>query len=475
MKSNVVLVLVLLTLLTLTHTQPHHSTDDSSSFGSLSPQAEWNRIVRRCTPLNGLGNAQWARTAMPLGRTDSSYARLCHEKARAGWQVGAPIVLVSYTDAFVDALFHRKIDGLELRCEPEFDASCQDHVDDAMRENFGHMLCPGGDGMVPCATSRMAPLTSELNHLATIQRDSCRRWGLQFDCVVQRRPFAAYQEGLLGADGVLFDGVNSHLQYSNPSVFPKQKCGHQYWVFHDWRSVVNYPLFADRTFMSRFDITAGYSRNYTIWGADMIGNTQTAVEARPSFAERRQDVLLAFFISNCDAKNDRLNFIRQLTKHLPAGSYHSFGKCLTNAEVPRELKDPHKYREKARVFAQYKFALAIENANDRDYVTEKVWDALSAGAIPVYGGAPNVNDFVPDASSIVNMDDFASPADLAAHLVRVGADEQLYNTYHAWRFNETVLEKLREVDRNHRGFFECKVCDQIAKLRQQKMEKENKQ
>lgn len=435
---------------------------------SLSPRAEWDAILRECTPLNALNRRAHAKKAMPLGRAASSYARICDAKQRETWNFGDPIVLVTYTDAFVDALFHRKVDGADVQCELAFEAACV--VDDAARENFAPMLCAGGaaDEVVPCVRSKMSPLRSELSPMTKIQRDSCRQWGLPFDCIVQRRPFALHEEGLLGADGVLFDGVNTHLHHSHPNVFPQQKCGHQYWVFHDWRSVVNYPLFGKPEFMSRFDITAGYSLNYTIWGADMIGNTQTAVQQRPTFAERRQDVMLAFFISNCDAKNDRLTYIRQLIKHLPPGSYHSFGKCLTNAEVPPELRDPHKYREKGRVLAKYKFALAIENANDRDYVTEKVWDALSAGAIPVYGGAPNVNDFVPDASSIVNMDDFKSPADLAAHLVRVAADEQLYNTYHAWRFNETILAKLLEVDRNHRGYFECKVCEKIAELRKAK-------
>ena len=137
----------------------------------------------------------------------------------------------------------------------------------------------------------------------------------------------------------------------------------------------------------------------------------------------------------------------------------------SGADVPPELKDRNKYREKARVFEQYKFALAIENANDVDYVTEKVWDALSAGAIPVYGGAPNVNEFVPEPGAIINMDDFDSPAQLAAHLVRVAADEALYDAYHRWRFNETILERLLQVDRNHRGYFECKVCQHIAEQR----------
>lgn len=35
-------------------------------------------------------------------------------------------------------------------------------------------------------------------------------------------------------------------------------------------------------------------------------------------------------------------------------------------------------------------AQAIENTNTRDYVTEKVYDALAAGCVPIYWGARNV-------------------------------------------------------------------------------------
>lgn len=434
------------------------SLDDAS----LSPSGEWERLVRQCTPLNALGARERRRRAMPLGRSEASYARICDEMASRAWRYGDPVVLVSYTDVFLDAMFYRKVEGGSVSCEVPYEASCS--VDDALVENFGAMLC-NSEELLPCVT--LPPAAAVISPLTATQRDSCRQWGLPFDCIVQRKPLAVTGEGLLRADGVLFDGANSHIHHGHPNVFPQQKCGHQSWVFHDWRSVVNYPLFGAPEFMSRFDITAGYRRNFTVWGADMIGNTQTAVHARPVFAKRRADVLLAFFISNCDAKNNRLAFIRELVKHLPPGAYHSFGQCLHNADVPAELKDKNRYREKARVFEQYKFALAIENANDVDYVTEKVWDALSAGAIPVYGGAPNVDEFVPEPAAIINMDDFDSPAQLAAHLVRVAADEALYDAHHRWRFNETILARLRDVDRNHRGYYECKVCQHIAEQRRQ--------
>ncbi len=47
------------------------------------------------------------------------------------------------------------------------------------------------------------------------------------------------------------------------------------------------------------------------------------------------------------------------------------------------------------VLRQYKFALCYENAVFPGYVTEKIFDALFAGCIPVYLGAPDVTDMLP--------------------------------------------------------------------------------
>ena len=53
-----------------------------------------------------------------------------------------------------------------------------------------------------------------------------------------------------------------------------------------------------------------------------------------------------------------------------------------------------------------KFALAMENAVVKDYVSEKVFDALLAGALPLYDGAPRVGRLLPDEGAILKTADF---------------------------------------------------------------------
>ena len=49
---------------------------------------------------------------------------------------------------------------------------------------------------------------------------------------------------------------------------------------------------------------------------------------------------------------------------------------------------------------RYPFYLALENSDEVDYVSEKVFHALEAGVLPVYNGAPNIADFLPPHSVI---------------------------------------------------------------------------
>lgn len=43
-----------------------------------------------------------------------------------------------------------------------------------------------------------------------------------------------------------------------------------------------------------------------------------------------------------------------------------------------------------------------ENSIATDYVTEKLYDAFVAGCVPLYYGAPNIEDLLPDPDSIID-------------------------------------------------------------------------
>jgi hypothetical protein len=66
----------------------------------------------------------------------------------------------------------------------------------------------------------------------------------------------------------------------------------------------------------------------------------------------------------------------------------------------RAFQGPIKPEEKIQVLSQYKFALCFENCVFPGYVTEKIFDCFLAGCIPIYFGAPDIEDFVPEGSFI---------------------------------------------------------------------------
>lgn len=72
---------------------------------------------------------------------------------------------------------------------------------------------------------------------------------------------------------------------------------------------------------------------------------------------------------------------------------------------------PVPYRKKVESLACYRFAACIENVMFPGYVTEKIIDALVAGTVPLYMGAPDVTDFMPE-SAFIDMRRFGSMAEL---------------------------------------------------------------
>ena len=134
----------------------------------------------------------------------------------------------------------------------------------------------------------------------------------------------------------------------------------------------------------------------------------------------------SFLARNCYSLNDREKFVKELMKHMRVDA---MSWCLHNSNFPRGVSGGNK----GAVMREYAFHLAFENQNVNDYITEKLWGSLASGTLPVYLGAPNVLEYVPE-HSIVHVADFGGDvAALAAHLRYLSSNETAYEEYHAWR------------------------------------------
>ena len=84
-------------------------------------------------------------------------------------------------------------------------------------------------------------------------------------------------------------------------------------------------------------------------------------------------------------------------------------------------------KSKFETYANYKFAIALENTkNVRGYVTEKIFDCLTAGIVPVYMGADDICDYVSEGR-FIDYRQFSSKKELLDYLLSV--DENQYDEY----------------------------------------------
>ena len=103
----------------------------------------------------------------------------------------------------------------------------------------------------------------------------------------------------------------------------------------------------------------------------------------------------------------------------------------------------------------------------QDYVSEKVFDGILAGTVPVYYGTDTVDRLLPaPGKTVVNVSDFSSPAALAAHLKAVGADQAKYEAMLSWKQNppQHHVDKFQEVidSTGYKYTSLCRICHRLA-------------
>ena len=155
-----------------------------------------------------------------------------------------------------------------------------------------------------------------------------------------------------------------------------------------------------------------------------------------------------FMAHNCGSKNGREQRIRELIEH---NMVDSISSCLTTMDVPASERT-----NKTDWMRRYMFYASFENGCVDDYITEKLWGAFAAGTLPVYYGAPNIMEHVPQ-HSIVNVRDFSSTADLVAHLQYLATNRTAYMEYHAWRTKALPVWFRHKYDISH-VHSQCRVC-----------------
>jgi Glycosyltransferase family 10 (fucosyltransferase) C-term len=151
----------------------------------------------------------------------------------------------------------------------------------------------------------------------------------------------------------------------------------------------------------------------------------------------------------------REGILREMSKLIPT---HHMGSIMRNREkVPGQFNSAGP-RNKIAEFAKYQFCFALENAREPGYVTEKLFDAFEAGCIPLYYGAPDVHEIWRYPDSFINIADFPTLKAAAEHVMKVAANKDLYDSYHAWRKIKPLPEWLQTLLSNGIGVTPCRIC-----------------
>jgi hypothetical protein len=150
-----------------------------------------------------------------------------------------------------------------------------------------------------------------------------------------------------------------------------------------------------------------------------------------------------FIARNCRSLNDREGLIREVQRYMRLDSISS---CMNNAPWPEDIPRT----DKGAVMKRYLFYFALENECSDDYMTEKLWGALGTGTLPVYFGAPNVLDYVPE-NSIINVHSFVDQTtgkinykQLGDYLSLLANNKDMYMEYHKWRSEPYLSSKFRK-------------------------------
>lgn len=150
----------------------------------------------------------------------------------------------------------------------------------------------------------------------------------------------------------------------------------------------------------------------------------------PPRAHLTRPRLAAWVISNWSESQARVAFYYQLRRYI---TVDVFGRGA------RPLPEDSGGSSVVRLVRRYLFYLALENSQHTDYITEKLWNAVLAGAIPVVlgPGRQNYERFLPP-EAFIHVDDFPTVRGLAQYLLMLRRNPVQLKRHLDWRWSYSV-------------------------------------
>jgi hypothetical protein len=174
-------------------------------------------------------------------------------------------------------------------------------------------------------------------------------------------------------------------------------------------------------------------------------------EPAKSFNEKTDTV--AYLTDECQVSNVSINDV-------------TFVNVLSNTFQPQTqfVRTCTSKKDKSRInlLQNHKFCLIRESANYPDYISNFLWDALAAGCVPVYAGAPNVASFLPSPQAAIIAKSSQLEA-LTKQILILSNDEFNYNKLLLWKRSQDegrLPPDFRNLARSHHP--QCELCQLLA-------------
>uniref|UniRef100_A0A3Q3BE75 Fucosyltransferase n=1 Tax=Kryptolebias marmoratus TaxID=37003 RepID=A0A3Q3BE75_KRYMA len=229
------------------------------------------------------------------------------------------------------------------------------------------------------------------------------------------------------ADAVLVHHREVAIGAADPPPEPRPAA--QKWIWMSYESPAHTPelwrlegLF-NLTMSYRADSDIFLPYGYLVPRAGAGTDARALPLSSSSSSEPPRSLFVAWVVSNWSEEHARVSFYRQLSRYIRVDVFGRAGRPL-----------PGGGGHVVRLLRRYRFYLALENSQHTDYVTEKLWNAVAAGAVPVVLGPPRANyeRFLP-RDAFIHVDDFPSARELARYLLLLRAQPARMRRHLAWR------------------------------------------
>ncbi|KAG5276561.1 hypothetical protein AALO_G00107120 [Alosa alosa] len=198
-----------------------------------------------------------------------------------------------------------------------------------------------------------------------------------------------------------------------------------------------------------FNVTLNYRQDADM---QMPYGSVVPIQEDKEFILPTKTKIVCWIVSNWNADHARVKYYNELYKHIEV---HTYGQAFGEYVIDKEFLS---------TISSCKFYLSFENSIHKDYITEKLFNPLSVGSVPIVLGPSrqNYENYVP-GDAFIHVDDFLTPKELAEHLLYLDKNDNVYLQYFDWRKQFKV--KMASFWAEHT----CRACDYIKNHKEYKV------